>query len=482
MTREDIKRMVDDERAEQLTARLCRHWEVATQRLEGLVQELEAGMDTCVEAEVYAAVMRIQSSVTALMELNQMPCFYLFSEYLSRISQTVSGTVIRQSVLTLLGRDMKTEETEPKVSLFDMVKESLANHFALPTAEQEAQRQKVIPPQQILALIARHLSPDDMMMVFSILQEVKAGDGELTPDEIFATLTKMRQTMDDVAAKTDENLSIMLLWLMILVLLPNLLLSMIQQKRQDSKLMAQLFNKVFMRVRKSNKWWNYWKEQRETLRVVSDSISWSEVMTAEAGKERAELGKVREGLFAKWTIDREAFEAYFLEAHLSDDELRHFIFHLTALYEIAREKDPGCKMGNEQIVRNETQQVGDAALEAAMKLHDLTDKAWFPHYNKMWQELIQNETVFAKLKVTRQSPHNNQFTARFFCHLVGGMKKSAVFGIHSDHDLAKKLVGQKSVDTYRKNIQEGMNEEPKELQNIFYSICQKYNTLAHPDR
>ena len=36
MTTKDIKRIVDDEQVEQLTAQLCRHWEVATERLEGL--------------------------------------------------------------------------------------------------------------------------------------------------------------------------------------------------------------------------------------------------------------------------------------------------------------------------------------------------------------------------------------------------------------------------------------------------------------
>ena len=57
MTEEEIKRIVDDERAEQLIAQVCRHWEVATERLEALVQDLTDEMDTCVEAEVYAAVM-----------------------------------------------------------------------------------------------------------------------------------------------------------------------------------------------------------------------------------------------------------------------------------------------------------------------------------------------------------------------------------------------------------------------------------------
>ena len=47
----------------------------------------------------------------------------------------------------------------------------------------------------------------------------------------------------------------------------------------------------------------------------------------------------------------------------------------------------------------------------------------------MWKELIENENIFNHLKVTRKSPHNNLFTARFFCHLVGEMKKRAVIAL-----------------------------------------------------
>ena len=100
----------------------------------------------------------------------------------------------------------------------------------------------------------------------------------------------------------------------------------------------------------------------------------------------------------------------------------------------------------------------------------------------MWQELIGNEKIFAHLKVTRKSPHNNLFTARFFCHLVGEMKKRAVFGGHSDNDLAEKLTDKRSVGTFRKNIQEGMGDETKDLQRVFNTIYQKYNDLAHPKK
>ena len=154
----------------------------------------------------------------------------------------------------------------------------------------------------------------------------------------------------------------------------------------------------------------------------------------------------------------------------------------STLAEIARELDPTTKFGDEQLVRNEPQKVGDAVLEAANKLQDKTVSAWFPHYEKMWQELIQNEDIFARLKVTRKSPHNNLFTARFFCHLVGEMKKSAVFGAHSDNDLAEKLTEKRYVGTFRKNIQEGMGDESADLQKIFNTIYQKYNTLAHPKK
>ena len=47
MTAEEIKKIVDDERAEQLTALLCRHWEVATQRLDTLALEAYQSYYVC---------------------------------------------------------------------------------------------------------------------------------------------------------------------------------------------------------------------------------------------------------------------------------------------------------------------------------------------------------------------------------------------------------------------------------------------------
>ena len=478
MTIEEIKRMVDDERAEQLTAQLCRHWEVATQRLEGLVLELEAGIDTCVEAEVYAALMRMQNSVMALMELNKLPCFYLFSSYIDRIAKTVSNNDMRQSVMTLAGRLLSEQPVGQQESFFDMIAQSLAQQVALPKEKQEAIQQKAAPMQHIVALCAQHLPPEDLMMVLSAIQNINSEDDG---QEVTAThLKTMRQAMDSLSEKMGEGLQMMIIWLILLMLLPSLMVSLMQENRTNSKAMAQLFDKVLVRVRESTAWFNYWKEQRETLRVVNDSCSWRDIMTAERSKERAELGKVPGGLFAKWTTDRKAFDEDFLDARLSDEALRSFIFHLATLSEIARELDPTTKFGDEQLVNNDLQRVGEAVLEAAHKLHDLTDAAWFPHYDAMWQELTQNEDIFARLKVTRNSPHNNLFTVRFFCHLVGEMKKHLVFGAHSDNNLAEKLTEKRFVNTFRKNIQEGMGDESADLQNIFDTIYQKYNALAHP--
>lgn len=479
MTTEEIKRIVDDERAEQLTTQLCRHWEVATERLEGLVEELADGMDTCVEAEVYAALVRMQSALMALMELNKMPCAYLFSEYLDRIRKTVSDVSIRQSVMKLAGL-LLSENREKKQpgSFFDLVIQSLVRHMSLPTEMQEAIHQKASPMNHLLPVLAQYMNSDDLMMMVQIFQQkIIVGDDK---EKIDNHLQMMRQSMDELAGKMSESLQMMVIWLIALVLLPGLLVNMMQQNRTDSKGMVKLFNKVLMRVRESNEWWNYWRDRRETLRVVSDSSSWKGIMTAERTKEREELGQVPGGLFAKWTTDREAFEEDFLDAHLSDDALRSFIFHLAALSEIARELDPTTKVGDEQLVINALQQVGEAVLAAAGRLRDLIDKAWAPHYDTMWQELIQDEAIFNRLKVTRRSPHNNLFTARFFCHLVGEMKKSAVFGAHSDGDLAEKLTEKRYVGTFRKNIQEGMGDETGKAKNNFNTIFKKYNALAHP--
>ncbi|MBO7116141.1 MAG: hypothetical protein J6V87_03715 [Prevotella sp.] len=482
MTTEIIKRIVDDERAEQLTAQLCHHWEVVTQRLDTLAQEVTSGMDTCIEAEIYAAQMRMQRTVMALMELNKIPTAFLFSEYLERINKTVSNTSIRQSVMTLVQRLLGgTSPTKQAASFFDMVIQTMTQHVALPTEQQEVIRQQV-SSQYIFSVCAQHLNPEDLMMVAQIIQNINTEGDAKEQEEITSQLQNMRQAMETLDRQMSESLQMMLIGLLLLMLLPGLLVSLMQQRRTDSKAKAQLFNKVLIQVRESNIWWEYWQERCETLRVVSDSSSWKEIMTAERTKERTELGKVPGGLFAKWTTDRKAFDEFFLDASLDDDALRHFIFHLATLSEIARELNPTTKFGDEQLVLDDLQRVGDAVLEAANRLSDLVTKSWFPHYNAMWQELIQNETIFAHLKVTRRSPHNNLFTARFFCHLVGEMKKSAVFGAHSDNDLAEKLTEKRYVGTFRKNIQEGMGEETGNVQKTFNAIYQKYKQLANTKR
>ncbi len=482
MTTEIIKRIVDDERAEQLTAQLCHHWEVATQRLDTLAQEVTSGMDTCIEAEIYAAQMRMQRAVMALMELNKIPTAFLFSEYLERINKTVSNTSIRQSVMTLVQRLLGgTSPTKQAASFFDMVIQTMTQHVALPTEQQEVIRQQV-SSQYIFSVCAQHLNPEDLMMVAQIIQNINTEGDAKEQEEITSQLQNMRQAMETLDRQMSESLQMMLIGLLLLMLLPGLLVSLMQQRRTDSKAKAQLFNKVLIQVRESNIWWEYWQERCETLRVVSDSSSWKEIMTAERTKERTELGKVPGGLFAKWTTDRKAFDEFFLDASLDDDALRHFIFHLATLSEIARELNPTTKFGDEQLVLDDLQRVADAVLGAANRLSDLVTKSWFPHYNAMWQELIQNETIFAHLKVTRRSPHNNLFTARFFCHLVGEMKKSAVFGAHSDNDLAEKLTEKRYVGTFRKNIQEGMGEETGNVQKTFNAIYQKYKQLANTKR
>ena len=482
MTTEEIKKIVDDERAEQLTVQLCRHWDVATQRLECLAQELTDNMDTCVEAEIYAALMRMQKTMMALIELNKIPTTFLFSEYLDRINQTVSNNSIRQSVITLIQQLLRgTSTCKQGAPFFDLVLQMIAQHVALPVEQQEIIRQ-MASPQYIFSVCAQHLKPEDLMMVAQVIPNINTeGDAE-DQEEITGHIQNMRQVMETLDSQMRDSLQMMLMELLILALLPAMIVRLMQQSRTNSNVMAHLFNKVLMQVRESNTWWEYWKERRETLRVVSDSSSWRDIMTAERTKERTELGQVPGGLFAKWTTDRKAFDETFLDAHLDDDGLRHFIFHLATLSEIARELNPTTKFGDEQLVLDDLQRVGDAVLEAANKLSDLVAKTWQAQYDAMWQELIKDEIIFAHLKVTRKSPHNNLFTARFFCHLVGEMKKSAVFGAHSDGDLAEKLTEKQYVGTFRKNIQEGMGEEKENVQKIFNSIYQKYKQLTYAGR
>jgi hypothetical protein len=170
MKTEDIKRMVDDERAEQLTAQLCRHWEVASARLETLVEDMESDMEICVEAEIYAAIMRMQSAVMALMELNKIPTAYLFSEYIERIDKSVSDTGIRQSVVKLSERLIGDNQRKQPTSFFDLVGQMLSQHVALSPEEQKAIQEKASPLQYTFSVFAQYLQPNDLMMIASVIR------------------------------------------------------------------------------------------------------------------------------------------------------------------------------------------------------------------------------------------------------------------------------------------------------------------------
>ncbi len=480
MTKEDIKRIVDDERAEQLTTQLCRHWEVATKRLEGLVEEMETGIDTCVEAELYAAMKRMQSAVMALMELNKIPCVYLFSEYLDRVNKAVSNVILQKSLAALFERLSNSKPTPQQDSFFDLVSRVMTQSSAMPQEKVETVLLKALPMNQILLFCAQYMKPEDLIMMASMVQELNIEPGN--PEDVSNEVKSMRKTMDHLTVTMAESQPTILLWLLLLMLLPGIFINYMLQSHSSGKSKAQLFNKVLMRVRESNGWGNYWNDRRQTLQVVNDGASWNDVMATERSKEYEELSRVPGGLFAKWTADKDTFADAFLAAQLSDDVIRHFIFHLAALSEIAREQNPLAKYGQEQLVKNDWQKVVDAVKTAALKLDNLVTDAWLPFYEPMWNELIENEAIFDRLKITRKSPHNNLFTARFFCHLVGEMKKRAVFGAHSDNDLAEKLSERKYVGTFRKNIQEGMGDETEEINHIFNTIFQKYNHLAHPKR
>ena len=364
MTAEDIKKIVDDECAEDLVVQFCHHWDVAAQRLAVLTEELQADMMPPTDAEIYAAVMRMQRCVMALMELNKIPSFYLFSEYIDRIGKTLSDGRVRQSVATL-AEHLLTAKPAPQEPFTDFMFRSLQQHFSLPADQQAAVEQQTVPLERVLGMLAQHVKPEDLMTLVQIVQEIKVGDNAMSQEEMMQYFQKMRNQTDSLALQLADSWLTLLIWLAVLIIIPQFMLSMMQQSRTDSKTMAQLFNKVLMRVRKSQQWDAYWTDHRKTLRVVSDSTSWNDIMTKERSRERAELGKIPGGLFAKWADDHEDFEADFLSAGLSDADLRNFIFHLAALTEIARELNPTTRIGEEQVVNDELQQVGEAVLEAA---------------------------------------------------------------------------------------------------------------------
>lgn len=205
MTAEEIRKIVDDERTEQLTAQVCRHWQVAADRLEGLVQELAEGMDTCVEAEIYAAIMRMQSVVATLVELNKMPCTFLFSEYIERMAKALNNAKMRQAVMALAGKLMSDESLPERTPFFDLLEQMIAQHMALPAEQQEAIQKQASPIGRLLSLCAQYMDPNDLMMLAPILQSANEGNDDDDKEETENYFKYLRGAMDNLTSTMSEG-------------------------------------------------------------------------------------------------------------------------------------------------------------------------------------------------------------------------------------------------------------------------------------
>ena len=477
MTTEEIKTIVTDKEVERLTALFCHQWQVACERMNCLRKELSEGIDTNIEAEVYAALMRMQGGVMALMELAKKPCAFIFAESLDKCAKVIDNPLLHQAMTSLI-KQYDEQNKATTASFLDFINSAMSQFVSLPAEQQADITQKVSALQQAFAMFAQTLQPEDLMMLVPLIQEIQA-EGELANmKETSENLSKLRTTIDSITDSLASARLHLLILLLLLTILPAAILRQMMAWRADSSKMAPLLDKVLAQVRKGEPWEHYWEGRRQTLRVVSNSSSWNDTLRGELKKEKEILGQIPEGLFAKWSTDQEAFAADLLKAGLNDDAMRSFIFHLACVEELGRELNPFAKGGKERFANDERQTVCNAVIEAAGKLDDLVAGKWYPYFHNLWKDLLNEDALFERLKISRKSPHNNLFTARFFCHLVGGMKKSAVFGSHSDNDLAKKLVSSDSVITFRKNIQEGMDKEGTAEKEIFDQILLKYKHLA----
>ena len=371
--------------------------------------------------------------VTVVFSPSLVRCLSLFNTSFPRLERCDSmdyvGNVtircnvrLRKAAIALLGL-AEGQGDKPAESFFDLISGSLVQFYLLSDEEQAEKVREVSAVQKVLSVFVQSLEPDELLMLLPLIQTIQAEASVAGEDETKEAMQKVRQSLDDIAGRMNSARLQLLLLLLLLSMLPELLLKQMIAWRTESARMASLLNKVLAQVREGKAWEHYREGRRKTLQVVSDSTSWNDTLRSELQKEKEWLAQVPEGLFAKWSTDEEAFKEDFLKAGLDDEALRGFILHLACAEELGRELNPFGKDEKAEIVNGDRQTICDAVLEAAGKLEGLVAKIWYPHFVSLWREMLNEEVILERLKVSRRSPHNNLFTARFFCHLVGEKKE-----------------------------------------------------------
>jgi hypothetical protein len=435
---ETIISLVGDAEVMKLTEEIVYNWDVAVNRILQIEKEREEGLsyDGDVEAmSVFCRMEQVNASFFSLLDHPQAVLLHSIAERLrpladdQRMDREVAQMTIPEDSSTMILPYTFWERLQSVKQNDDLHVES----------------SRIVTDMYVKNILP-HLSIEHQMDTMQALISNEE-QSEEKQEQIEEARNELQQLGKNIRIIARGCRQLMGMGLMGTHLWVSAVCSELDMMQMEAATVGRFFEKAKKDLMESEEWQSYWKEHRRHLAMQGD-------LETELAKDAEEVEQwlmdAHDYLYNKWNEGTEAFGEALQQAALNDRDMLLLLFYLT--------KKDAIAMGNETTAERRTK-MEQNVVDAAIRLHELADDAYYERYEQLWQQLVKGEALSRMLMDYNSSKYNKGFSMLCLCKIIGHLHREYhLFGHHTPEELGKALGDKYSRETFSNYIKKKKTE------------------------
>lgn len=433
---EEMISLTTDHETVNMLQQLEYNWEVASSRMEQIAKEREQGLFDDSGVEVMAVFNRLERVGTLIFALKDRPQAVLLRGFRELLAKMNADRRMDAEVAAMISPAIVKDMRIDAPTIWKRIQEIYEN--LAESVESDSSMVRSIFKDRYLPNMDYEESLGWMMQ---FVKPVPEDEEKLEAQkEAIESLVFLGENIGKVAANTKQQMALGIIMIQQAV---SIIGKAIDMRQMDNEIVDAIFEEAKHELMKSDDWRKYWRDHVGHLSLMGNE-QLSERLKADAEEVEQQLLDLHGYLYNKWDESEDAFGQALKESDMSDEEMLRLLFLLAKKEMLEKEgKLPDNRL---PIMRKNV-------CELAEKVGTLCSDKYIDHYEKIWEDIVQNPIIGAQLAQFRNSGHNQGFNMQCFCHIIGWlMRAKQFFDTDSPTELGNKLGDKYNKETLKDYI------------------------------
>lgn len=428
--------LTTDHETVEMLRMLAYNFEVAASRMEQITTDRQQGLYDDSGLEAMAVFNRMERVGTLLFALEERPQALLLGGFREQIAKMNADHRMDAEVTALISPVRNNGLKIDAPTIWRRIQDIYEN-MSHPQQHDNAIIRKLFKERYIPNMD----DEESMGWMTELVKPTPENDEKLKEQrEVIEKMVSLGEDFGKVAYNSKQliGIGLMIMQQAIILMTPFIDIHCMSNEQVDA-----VFEEAKHDLMKSEAWQKYWRDHIGHLSLMGEK-QLGEQLKADAEEVEQQLLDLHGYIYNKWDESADAFGEALKDSDLSDDEMLRLLFLLAKKEMLEKEGD---------LPDSRLQTMRKNVCEWAEKIGSLCSDKYIHHYEKIWEDIVQNPVIGAQLTEFRNGKHNKGFNMQCFCHIVGWlMREKQFFDTDSPAELGKRLGDRYSKDTFRDYI------------------------------